>query len=119
MKRLQPIIANAIEGVAIEIKGRDKLKTPNQRKILTFFDSFALKVNGTSTTNNLINIIRAAKDDLFTLVNSGTISYEMNRFALKLEQQLRNRSDDSEYLSKVKKEINNSVEDWKKRLVTE
>jgi hypothetical protein len=119
MKRLQPIIANAIEGVAIEIKGRDKLKTPNQRKILTFFDSFALKVNGTSTTNNLINIIRAAKDDLFTLVNSGTISYEMNRFALKLEQQLRNRSDDSEYLSKVKKEINNSVEDWKKRLVTD
>ncbi len=119
MKRLQPIIANAIEGVAIEIKGRDKLKAPNQRKILTFFDSFALKVNGTSTINNLINNIRAAKDDLFTLVNSGTISYEMNRFVLKLERQLRNRSDDPEYLSKVKKEINNSIEDWKKRLVTD
>ena len=38
MKRLQPIISNAIEGVAIEIKGRDKLKAPNQRKIITFFE---------------------------------------------------------------------------------
>lgn len=119
MKRLQPIIANAIEGIAIEIKGRDKLKTPNQRQILAFFDSFALKVNGTSSPNNLVNIIRAAKDDLFTLVNSGTISYEMNRFALQVEQQIRNKSIDSENMALIKEEINKAVADWKERLISE
>jgi hypothetical protein len=119
MKRLQPIIANAIEGIAIEIKGRDKVKTPNQRQILAFFDSFALKVNGTSSPNNLVNIIRVAKDDLFTLVNSGTISYEMNRFALKVEQQIRTKSIDSKNMTYIKEEINKAVEDWKERLISE
>jgi len=119
MKRLQPIIANAMIGVATEIKGRDKVKAPNQRKILAFFDSFALKVNGTSDPNNIANIIRAAKDDLFTLVNSGTISYEMNRFTLTIEQQVRTKSLNSETLAKIKEEINNAVEDWKKRLISE
>jgi len=119
MKRLQPIIANAMIGVATEIKGRDKVKAPNQRKILAFFDSFALKVNGTSDPNNIANIIRAAKDDLFTLVNSGTISYEMNRFVLTMEQQVRTKSLNSEKLAKIKEEINNAVEDWKKRLISE
>lgn len=119
MKRLQPIIANAIEGVAIEIKERDKFKTPNQRQIMAFFDSFALKVNGTSSAHNLVNVIRAAKDDLFTLVNSGTISYEMNRFALKVEQQIRSKTFDLEDMKAIKEEINKAVEDWKERLISE
>ncbi len=119
MKRLQPIIANAIEGVAIEIKERDKFKTPNQRQILAFFDSFALKVNRTSSAHNLVNIIRVAKDDLFTLVNSGTISYEMNRFALKVEQQMRSKEINLEDMKAIKEEINKAVEDWKERLISE
>ncbi|MFX1282245.1 MAG: roadblock/LC7 domain-containing protein [Promethearchaeota archaeon] len=119
MRRLQPIISNAIEGVAIEIKERERLQAPNQRKILTFFDSFSLKVNQSDSPNNLVSIIQAAKDDLFTLVNSGTISYEMNRFALMLEKQIQYKSVSPEILSKIKVEINNAVEDWKRRLLPE
>ncbi|UCG90078.1 MAG: hypothetical protein JSU57_06345 [Candidatus Heimdallarchaeota archaeon] len=119
MRRLQPIISNAIEGVAIEIKERERLKTPDQRKILTFFDSFSLKVNQADSPNNLVSIIQAAKDDLFTLVNSGTISYEMNRFALTLEKQIQYRSVNPETLLKIKEEIKKAVEDWKRRLLPE
>ncbi|MFW9906448.1 MAG: roadblock/LC7 domain-containing protein [Candidatus Thorarchaeota archaeon] len=119
MRQLQPIISNAIEGVAIEIKERKKLQSPNQRKILTFFDSFSHKVNQTVSVNDLISITQAAKDDLFTLVNSGTISYEMNRFALKLEKLAQNKTVDSETLSKIKEEIGKAVEDWKRRLLPE
>ncbi|MFX0014209.1 MAG: roadblock/LC7 domain-containing protein [Promethearchaeota archaeon] len=117
MKRLQPIISNAIEGVAIEIKEREKLQAPDQRKILTFFDSFQYKVKQAQTPSDLVSITRAAKDDLFTLVNSGTISYEMNQFALRLEKQVRIKSIDSETLLKIKQAINTAVEDWKKRLL--
>lgn len=119
MSRLQPIISNAIEGVAIEIKEREKLQAPNKRKIFTFFDSFSHKVNQAVSPNNLVSIIQAAKDDLFTLVNSGTISYEMNQFALRLEKQIRYKSISPEILSKIKEAINKAVEDWKKRLLQE
>ena len=119
MQRLQPIISNAIQGVAIEIKERERLQTPNQRKILTFFDSYSQKVNQAISANDLISITQAAKDDLFTLVNSGTSSYEMNRFALKLEKLVQNKSIDPETLSKVKIEVNKAVEDWKRRLLPE
>ncbi|MFX0210939.1 MAG: roadblock/LC7 domain-containing protein [Candidatus Hodarchaeota archaeon] len=119
MRRLQPIISNAIEGVAIEIKERERFQAPDQRKILTFFDSFSLKVNQADSLNNLVSIIQAAKDDLFTLVNSGTISYEMNRFALMLEKQIQYKSVNPETLSKIKEEINKAVEDWKRRLLPE
>ena len=119
MQRLQPIISNAIQGVAIEIKERERLQTPNQRKILTFFDSYSQKVTQAVSANDLISITQAAKDDLFTLVNSGTISYEMNRFALKLEKLVQNKSIDPETLSKVKIEVNKAVEDWKRRLLPE
>jgi predicted regulator of Ras-like GTPase activity (Roadblock/LC7/MglB family) len=119
MRRLQPIISNAIEGVAIEIKERDRLKTPDQHKINTFFDSLVLKVNQTVSSNNLVSIIRASKEDLFTLVNSGTISYEMNRFALNLERLTRKKSLNPETLLKIKKEFIAAIEDWKKRLLPE
>lgn len=116
MKRLQPIISKAIEGVAIEIKEREKLKAPDQRKIVTFFDSFVTKINQASTANNLVNIIRAAKDDLFTLVNSGTVSYEMNKFALQIERLEKDSLLTSDNLLKIKKQINLATDDWKKRL---
>jgi predicted regulator of Ras-like GTPase activity (Roadblock/LC7/MglB family) len=119
MQRLQPIISNAIEGVAIEIKERDKLQAPDQRKIQTFFDSFGLKVHQASSSTSLVSIVRAAKDDLFTLVNSGTISYEMNRFTLQLERITREKSVNQEVLLKIKKEIDKAIEDWKKRLIPE
>jgi hypothetical protein len=119
MRQLQPIISNAIEGVAIEIKEREKFQAPNQRKILTFFDSFSHKVNQAVSANDLISVTQAAKDDLFTLVNSGTISYEMNRFALRLEKLVQNKTIDSETLSKIKEEIRKAVENWKKRLLPE
>ena len=119
MQRLQPIISNAIQGVAIEIKERERLQTPNQRKILTFFDSYSHKVNQAASAKDLISITQAAKDDLFTLVSSGTISYEMNRFSLKLEKLIQNKTIDPETLSKVKAEVNKAVEDWKKRLLPE
>ncbi|MHA1972142.1 MAG: roadblock/LC7 domain-containing protein [Candidatus Hodarchaeales archaeon] len=116
MKRLQPIISNAIEGIAIEIKGRERLQTPDQHRISAFFDSFSHKVQQATNANSLINIIRAAKDDLFTLMNSGTISYEMNRFALKLERQIRNNTTNDEELATIKKQIMTSIENWKSRL---
>ncbi len=119
MRRLQPIISNAIEGVAIEIKERERLRAPNQRKIQTFFDSFSHKIQQAASPNDLISVIQAAKDDLFTLVNSGTISYEMNRFALTLERQIRDKSSDTETLLKIKVEISKAVDDWKKRLLQE
>ncbi len=119
MRRLQPIISNAIEGVAIEIKERERLQAPNQRKILTFFDSFTHKIQQAVSPNDLISVIQAAKDDLFTLVNSGTISYEMNRFSLTLERQIRDKSSDPETLLKIKEEINKAVDGWKKRLLQE
>jgi len=53
------------------------------------------------------------------LVSSGTISYEMNRFALKLEKLIQNKTIDPETLSKVKAEVNKAVEDWKRRLLPE
>lgn len=119
MSRLQPIISNAIEGVAIEIKERERLQAPDQRKILTFFDSFSLKVKQALTPNDLVSIVKAAKDDLFTLVNSGTISYEMNRFVQALEKQTLSKTTKPEILTKTKEEINTSVEDWKRRLLPE
>lgn len=119
MSRLQPIISNAIEGVAIEIKERERFQAPDQRKILTFFDSFSLRVQQAVSASDLVSITQAAKDDLFTLVNSGTISYEMNRFALRLEKQIRYKSISPENLLKIKEAINKAVEDWKKRLIQE
>ena len=119
MSRLQPIISNAIEGVAIEIKERERLQAPDQRKILTFFDSFSLKVKQALTPDDLVSIVKAAKDDLFTLVNSGTISYEMNRFVLALEKQALSKTTNPEILTKTREEINTSVEDWKRRLLPE
>ncbi len=117
MKRLQPIISNAIEGIAIEIKEREKLRAPDERKIISFFDSFTSKITETTTSSNLINIIRATKDDLYTLVDSGTISYEMNRFALQLERLEKDNLLDKETLKKIKKQIIVTVDDWKKRLL--
>ncbi len=119
MSRLQPIISNAIEGVAIEIKERERFQAPDQRKILTFFDSFSLRVQQAVSASDLVSITQAAKDDLFTLVNSGTISYEMNRFALRLEKQIRYKSISPENLLKIKEAINKAIEDWKKRLIQE
>ena len=119
MQQLQPIISNAIQGVAIEIKERKRLQAPNQRKILAFFDSYSHKVNQAVSAKDLISITQAAKDDLFTLVNSGTISYEMNRFTLKLEKLIQNKTIDPETLSKVKAEVNKAVKDWKRRLLPE
>ncbi len=119
MSRLQPIISNAIEGVAIEIKERERFQAPDQRKILTFFDSFSLRVQQAVSASDLVSITQAAKDDLFTLVNSGTISYEMNQFALRLEKQIRYKSISPENLLKIKEAINKAVEDWKKRLLQE
>ncbi|UCE15050.1 MAG: hypothetical protein JSV04_07690 [Candidatus Heimdallarchaeota archaeon] len=119
MRRLQPIISNAIEGIAIEIREREKLQAPAQRKILAFFDSFSHKVNQAASPKNLVSVIQAARDDLFTLVNSGTISYEMNRFALKLERALQEKSTNTETLVKIKEEITKAVEDWKQRLISE
>ncbi|MHA1237438.1 MAG: hypothetical protein ACTSQ9_07255 [Candidatus Hodarchaeales archaeon] len=76
MSRLQPIISNAIEGIAMEIKERKRLEIPNQRQITIFFDSLSTKIQQSVTPQDLVSIMRSAKDDLFTLVNSGTISYE-------------------------------------------
>jgi hypothetical protein len=36
-----------------------------------------------------------------------------------MEQQVRTKSLNSEKLAKIKEEINNAVEDWKKRLISE
>jgi predicted regulator of Ras-like GTPase activity (Roadblock/LC7/MglB family) len=119
MKRLHPIISNAIEGIAIEIKERDKLQRPDERKIHAFFESFTKKIAQADQPAVLAGIIRAQKEDLFTLVNSGTISYEMNTFALKLEKLVRDKEIDTESFSKVKQAIKTAINDWKKRLLPE
>ncbi len=117
MRRLHPIISNAIEGIAVEIKDRQQMVAPNQRKIIIFFDSFLSKVEKAVTSQDLISIIRSTKDDLFTLVNSGTISYEMNRVVIKLQKDMTKEASNPEYISRIKQEIVQSVTDWKQRLI--
>lgn len=116
MKRLQPIISNAIEGIAVEIKERKRFDIPNQRQITIFFDSLQAKIKQAVTPQDLVSIIRGAKDDLYTLVNSGTISYEMNRYVLKLQKDVQNKSPNLEFMGKIKKEIVDSIANWKVRL---
>jgi hypothetical protein len=60
--------------------------------------------------------MRGAKDDLYSLVNSGTISYEMNRYVLNLQKDVQNKSPNSEFMGKIKKDIVGSIADWKIRL---
>jgi hypothetical protein len=60
--------------------------------------------------------MRSAKDDLFTLVNSGTISYEMNRYVLRLQKDVQNKSPNPDFMGNIKKDIANSIADWKVRL---
>ena len=116
MSRLQPIISNAIEGIAMEIKERERLEIPNQRQITIFFDSLSTKIQQSVTPQDLVSIMRGAKDDLFTLVNSGTISYEMNRYVLRLQKDVQNKSPNQDFMGNIKKDIANSVADWKVRL---
>ncbi len=116
MLRLQPIISNAVVGIATEISDRQTFAEPDQRKIKIFFDSFVAKVNSAITSQDLISIIRAAKEDLYTLVSSGTISYEMNRYVLSLKKDVQNKTSNPESVSRLKKEIINSVSNWKTRL---
>jgi hypothetical protein len=116
MSRLQPIISNAIEGIAMEIKERERLEIPNKRQVTIFFDSLLAKIQQAITPQDLVSIMRGAKEDLFTLVNSGTISYEMNRYVLKLQKDVQNKSPNPEFMGKIKKDIINSVADWKDRL---
>ena len=118
MLRLQPIISNAVVGIATEINDRQSLEGPDQRKVTVFFDSFLSKVNNAITSQDLISIIRAAKEDLYTLVNSGTISYEMNRYVQSLKKDVQNKTSNPESVLKIKKEIIQSVSDWKTRLST-
>ena len=118
MQRLHPIISNAIEGIAVEIKDRHRTGATEQRKVIAFFDSFLTKVDKAVTSQDLISIIRSFKDDLYTLVSSGTISYEMNRLVIKLQKDIEKESYSSDYLPRVKQEIKQSVSDWKKRLTT-
>lgn len=117
MQRLHPIISNAIEGIAIEIKERDKFQRPDERKINAFFESFTKKIEQTDQPAVLANLIRAQKEDLFTLVPAGTISYEMNRFALKLEKIIRDKESDAEIILTVKQDVMTAINDWKKRLI--
>ena len=119
MKRVQPIISNAIAGIAIEIREREKFQGTDDRQINAFFDSFAHKIDQAITANDIVSVIRASKDDLFTLVNSGTISYEMNQFALKLEKLTRNKTVSPEALLKLKEGIKTSITDWRKRLAAQ
>jgi hypothetical protein len=116
MLRLQPIISNAVAGIATEINDRQTYEGPDQRKITIFFDSFISKVNNAVTSQDLISIIRAAKEDLYTLVSSGTISYEMNQYVLSLKKDVQNKTSNPETVSRFKKEIINSVSGWKTRL---
>ena len=116
MKRLQPIISNAIEGIAVEIKEREHFEIPKQRQITIFFDSLQEKIKQAVTPQDLVSIMRGAKDDLFTLVNSGTISYEMNRYVIKLQKDAQNKITNPEFMGKIKKDITNSIADWKLRL---
>jgi predicted regulator of Ras-like GTPase activity (Roadblock/LC7/MglB family) len=116
MRRLQPIISNAMEGIAVEIKERERFEIPNQRQISIFFDSLQAKIKQAVNPQDLVSIMRGAKDDLYTLVNSGTISYEMNRYVLKLQKDVQNRSPNPEFMGKIKKDITDSIADWKIRL---
>ncbi|WP_455140721.1 hypothetical protein [Candidatus Hodarchaeum mangrovi] len=116
MNRLEPTIANAIVGIAVEIKEREKLQSTDSRRVSSFFDSFAAKIKNADSAQGMVNIIRSSKDDLFTLIYSGTISYEMNRFALNLEKLSRSKTITQESLIKIKEEILKSVENWKSRL---
>jgi len=116
MTRLQPIISNAIEGIAMEIKERERLEIPNQRQITIFFESLLTKIQQAVTPQDLVSIMRGAKDDLFTLVNSGTISYEMNRYVLRLQKDIQNKTTSPELMGKIRKDITHSVADWKVRL---
>ena len=116
MKRLTPIISNAIEGIAVEIKERERFEIPNQRQITIFFDSLQAKIKQAVTPQDLVSIMRGAKDDLYTLVSSGTISYEMNRYVLKLQKDVQNKSPNPEFMGKIKKDIVGSIADWKVRL---
>ena len=116
MKRLTPIISNAIEGIAVEIKEREGFEIPNQRRITIFFDSLLTKIQQAVTPQDLVSIISGAKDDLYTLVNSGTISYEMNRYVLKLQKDAKNKTHNPDFMGMIKKDIINSVADWKIRL---
>ena len=116
MKRLTPIISNAIEGIAVEIKERERFEIPNQRQITIFFDSLQTKIKQAVTPQDLVSIMRGAKEDLFTLVNSGTISYEMSRYVLKLQKDVQNKSPNPEFMGKIKKDIVDSIADWKVRL---
>jgi len=116
MKRLQPIISNAVGGIAMEIKERKRLEIPNQRQITIFFDSLLTKIQQAVTPQDLVSIISGAKDDLYTLVNSGTISYEMNRYVLKLQKDAKNKTHNPDFMGMIKKDIINSVADWKIRL---
>ncbi len=116
MKRLTPIISNAIEGIAVEIKERERFEIPNQRQITIFFDSLQTKIKQAVTPQDLVSIMRGAKDDLYTLVSSGTISYEMNRYVLKLQKDVQNKSPNPEFMGKIKKDIVGSIADWKIRL---
>ncbi len=116
MRRLQPIISNAIEGIAMEIKERKRLEIPNQRRITIFFDSLLTKIQQAVTPQDLVSLMRGAKDDLYTLVNSGTISYEMNRYVLRLQKDIQNKSPNPEFMEKIRKDIVSSVADWKVRL---
>lgn len=118
MRRLQPIISNAMEGIAVEIRERKTLESSDKRKIKVFFDSFIAKIEQAVTPQDLISIIKATKEDLFTLVNSGTISYEMNRFVLKLQKDVSTHSIDADSLQRLKEDILQSVSDWKIRLKT-
>ncbi|MHA1542917.1 MAG: hypothetical protein ACTSQH_08060 [Candidatus Hodarchaeales archaeon] len=116
MKRLTPIISNAIEGIAVEIKERERFEIPNQRQITIFFDSLQVKIKQAVTPQDLVSIMRGAKDDLYTLVSSGTISYEMNRYVLKLQKDVQNKSTNPDFMGMIKKDIVGSIADWKVRL---
>ena len=116
MTRLQPIISNAIEGIAMEIKERQRLEIPNQRQITIFFDSLSAKIQQAVTPQDLVSIMRSAKDDLYSLVNSGTISYEMNRYVLKLQKDAQNKTPNPELMGIIRKDMASSIADWKVRL---
>ncbi|MCK4848980.1 MAG: hypothetical protein KAT16_08155 [Candidatus Heimdallarchaeota archaeon] len=116
MTRLQPIISNAIEGIAMEIKERERLEIPNQRQITIFFDSLSAKIQQAVTPQDLVSIMRSAKDDLYSLVNSGTISYEMNRYVLKLQKDAQNKTPNPELMGIIRKDMASSIADWKVRL---
>jgi hypothetical protein len=118
MSRLQPIISNAMEGIAVEINDRQRLESPDERKVSIFFDSFLSKINQAVTPQDLMSIMKATKEDLYSLVSSGKISYEMNRYVLRLQKEIQNKTADPEFVSRMKKEITQSVSDWKTRIIS-